>query len=183
MKKIGFSFGGLSVAGYGLLMALANTACGMSPLLHHADSVDGVIPTQSGSANDSVGERTSACEWSFPTVGLCAHHVWMKEPDRENEGSFRLVFFKPDQPTIAVEPSSVSNTASVFVKLWMPEMGHGSQKVVTIPAKDAQGANLPGEYDATEVYFVMGGTWEIHIQLKDASGNVLDSAKINYTAK
>jgi len=177
MKKMSLSLGV-----YALFLALANTACGMSPLLHHANPADGTDAITNDSTNDSIDHPASACEWSFPTLGLCAHHVWTKEPDRENEGSFRLVFFKPDQPAVAVDPSALGAT-TVFVKLWMPEMGHGSQKVVTIPAKDAQGASLAGEYDATEVYFVMAGNWEIYVQLKDAAGNVIDSAKINYTAK
>ncbi|MBI3554828.1 MAG: FixH family protein, partial [Deltaproteobacteria bacterium] len=57
----------------------------------------------------------------------------------------------------------------VGVKLWMPAMGHGSSPVNVAHAVDQGGANVPGVFKATNVYFVMPGDWDVHVQLKNGS--------------
>lgn len=161
------------LGGFLVTSAFTNIACGMSPLLNHSN------PNRPQSVTQAVNapqERT--CDWYFKSQDLCATYTWVKEPTREEEGSFKLIFFKAGAPAVNAEPIA----ASVFVKLWMPDMGHGSQKVVTVHSKDSRGNDLPGEFDATEVSFVMSGKWEIFVQLKDSAGKVLDQSKINYTA-
>jgi hypothetical protein len=156
---------------------LTQTACGASPMLNHTSPNRAVETGAITTGNDD----DSGCDLYFKSQNLCATLGWVKEPTRDEEGSFKLFFFNHDQG-LAQRPIGVDPDGTVFVKLWMPEMGHGSQKVVTSHSKNDQGDEVEGEYDSTEVYFVMSGKWEVIVQLKDAAGKVTDSAKVNYNA-
>ena len=50
----------------------------------------------------------------------------------------------------------------LHVFLWMPSMGHGSSPVKIQKVAD-------GEYDVTNVNFIMGGKWDLRIQLKEGN--------------
>lgn len=56
----------------------------------------------------------------------------------------------------------------------MPSMGHGSR-----PVKVEEVSGAIGVYDATNVIFIMGGPWEIWVQLKNGS-EILDQAKVDF---
>lgn len=152
-----------------LIGLIAGTAgCLQSPLLNHADA-------------DALGretqlERESACALSFAAQGFCASLHWITRPGEDAPGEFQLRFWRKSEATEAGPYSSP--TQSVGVKLWMPSMGHGSSPVQVSPAKDASGAVLPGIYDARSVNFVMGGAWEIWVQLKEGR-QVVEQAKID----
>ena len=109
---------------------------------------------------------------AFSKSDLCASLKWVKPASEEEKGTFRLRFFKKGAEGIAIDPGH-----PVAVKLWMPSMGHGSSPVKVAPLKSSTGSTLPGEYEVSEVYFVMPGAWEIWVQLKQGS-KVLDQAKI-----
>jgi hypothetical protein len=160
MKNISSIFGGLLLTG----TLFANVACGMSPLLNHAS------PNRAAESARISNDADGDCAVYFAIQNLCAQLSWVQEPTRDLEGSMHLVFNR--------EP----NAASVGVKLWMPEMGHGSQKVV-VKHTQRNEVDVDGEFDATEVFFVMPGKWEVIVQLKDASGTVIDSAKTSYVAQ
>lgn len=51
---------------------------------------------------------------------------------------------------------------SLHVYLWMPSMGHGSAPVKITKIND-------GEYDVSQVQFIMGGKWDVRFQLKDGN--------------
>lgn len=157
----------ISLVGF---LVLANTACGMSPLANHT------VPNRNVDTASVSNESTATCDLYFQTQDLCAKMIWSKEPTRSDEGAFKLYFFARSEVGSQAPTLSEPSAASVFVKLWMTTMGHGSQKVIT-----SHTAN--GTYDANEVFFVMGGNWDIIVQLKDAAGTVTDSAKVTYNAR
>ncbi len=51
------------------------------------------------------------------------------------------------------------------VVLWMPSMGHGSAPTKIQPYQDAQGRTLLGIYHVSNIYFMMGGDWDVNIAL------------------
>ena len=59
---------------------------------------------------------------------------------------------------------------NINVVLWMPSMGHGSAPTQVARATDANGNNIPGTFLVSNVYFMMGGDWEIRVTLTDAQG-------------
>lgn len=59
---------------------------------------------------------------------------------------------------------------NVEVVLWMPSMNHGSAPTQVERAVDAQGDILPGVYLVRNLYFIMGGDWEVRIILTDSLG-------------
>lgn len=170
----------------GLLLGLSlmSGACGLSPELHHvfpkrtvANITDLGIQTGASTASNPEG-----CPLYFKTQNMCANLGWVKEPTHDAEGVFRLYFWNKDQG-LAQQPFMEDPDAdSIHVKLWMPDMGHGSGLVQVSKAKDDAGELLDGIFEATGVYFVMPGKWDIIVELKDARGNVTDSSKLNYQA-
>jgi hypothetical protein len=149
--------------------ALLSIGCVDSPLLHHANA-----PGE----HDAVGggRLTEACPLSFAKFGACAAIDWTKTPTQTEKGAFRISFW--NAKTGSASGPFFDPGKTVFVKLWMPDMGHGSSPVKVSPAVDAAGAPIPGLYDATDVYFVMGGAWEIWVQLREGV-EVLDEAKLD----
>jgi hypothetical protein len=61
-------------------------------------------------------------------------------------------------------------TDNVDVVLWMPSMGHGSAPTQVERAVDANGNILKGVFNVRNVFFIMGGEWEVRVTLTDASG-------------
>jgi hypothetical protein len=47
---------------------------------------------------------------------------------------------------------------------------------------ESNGSPKTGVFRSTGVFFIMGGKWEIIVQLKDSSGAVKESAKMIYQA-
>ena len=146
---------------------LALMGCLQSPLLNHADAA-------APQPHPQVHEETPACPILFSHENLCASITWVKMPTDQEQGEFTLQFWGHAQT--ANPPTPIDPGYTVFVKLFMPSMGHGSSPVITTPAKDANGAELPGVYDVTNVFFIMPGAWEIRIQLKH-NNHIIDHAE------
>ncbi|MBL7542435.1 MAG: FixH family protein [Bdellovibrionaceae bacterium] len=70
----------------------------------------------------------------------------------------------------AKDHSLINTNDQVDVELWMPDMGHGSAPTHVNRSIDSQGKALTGQYVVSNVYFVMGGLWEIRITLTDPNG-------------
>lgn len=150
------------------ITAILLSACN-SPLLNHTNA--------SERGQSSLNETPTDCQISLAEVNLCASWSWDRQPTENEMGTAALRFWDAALGTEAgpyVNPSK-----EVFVKLWMPSMGHGSSPVTTAAAKDTGGANIPGVYEASKIYFVMPGKWEIWVQLKDA-GKLAAQGKLDY---
>lgn len=61
-------------------------------------------------------------------------------------------------------------TEDVEVVLWMPSMGHGSSPTQVERVVDAAGAVVSSTLRVRNVYFIMGGDWEVRVTLKSADG-------------
>jgi hypothetical protein len=144
--------------------ALLLLGCVDSPLLHHAN------------AQKSDPDQKNECPLAFARFDACGAIEWRTMPTNEEKGAFQISFW--NSKTGSASGPYVDPGKTVSVKLWMPDMGHGSSPVKITAALDANGAPVPGRYHATEVYFVMGGTWEIWVQLRDGAV-VLEEAKID----
>lgn len=156
--------------------------CLNSPLLNHADADQvraGASAANQGKNSDNAEAAVPAasCPFVFADQGLCASLEWKTLPTDEQKGAFVLRFW--DSRSGTEHGPYVNPPYSVGVKLWMPDMGHGSSPVKIAQAADASGAALPGVFNVTDVYFVMGGHWEIWVQLKQDK-QVVSQAKIGY---
>jgi hypothetical protein len=61
-------------------------------------------------------------------------------------------------------------TDDVEVVLWMPSMGHGSSPTQVERIADASGNIIEEALRVRNVYFIMGGDWEVRVTLKSADG-------------
>lgn len=59
---------------------------------------------------------------------------------------------------------------SIEVTLWMTAMGHGSAPTQVERAVDSNGNIIPGSFNVRNVYFIMGGEWEVRVTLTDDQG-------------
>jgi hypothetical protein len=141
-----------------------------SPLLNHADATDLV--------REPIHENDPGCPIEFPKSGLCATWSWEKLPNSQDYGTATLRFWVKNQGTAA--GPYVTPGQTVFVKLWMPSMGHGSSPVTTSPKLDSSGDKVPGIFESTGIFFVMPGAWEIWIQLKNGT-EIDDQSKFEIT--
>jgi len=149
------------------LLGCALLACN-SPILNHSNADDGFrAPQTNGDAS---------CPLEFPKHGLCASWTWEKMPTDQDLGGAQLRFWKKALGT--ENGPFVDPNDEVFVKLWMPDMGHGSSPVKTEKTLDSGGGVIPGVYEATKIFFVMPGHWEIWVQLKNGA-DLREQAKLD----
>ena len=70
-----------------------------------------------------------------------------------------LEFFDPKDKSVMMDP------AQIKVKLWMPELGHGSSPTTVTRVQR-------GVYRVDNMYFTRAGLWEIRIGVQDENGLV-----------
>lgn len=109
---------------------------------------------------------TLTCQATFQS-GHCVSLTWHTKPTEQDFGSFRFKIFRPESP------GTLEDLPNVSVVLWMPSMGHGSSPVSVT-------RQSVGAYLASEVFFSMGGEWEIRFQVK-AGQNVQDQASVPFS--
>ena len=81
---------------------------------------------------------------------------------------FIMKTWKKDSGTLSGPYQDLDKNLHIF--LWMPSMGHGS---VPVKIKKID----QGEYEVSDVHFIMGGKWEIKFQLKN-SNQVFDEVVV-----
>lgn len=140
-----------------LFFSVFFSSCGVSPILNHQDA-----------SAEEKSVPVSNCPLAFPNHGLCAELDWNAAPNDEDEAIFSLRFWKTAQGTEKFGPY-VDPSESVNVMIWMPAMGHGSSPIHLAHATDLTGAEIPGIFLGSAVYFLMPGAWDVHVQLKDGS--------------
>jgi hypothetical protein len=132
-------------------------------------------------ATANANAAPATCDFHFTTQNVCASFQWVSEPAHSAVGAFHLTFWDATQDSenpVLVTP----DTATVNVRLFMTSMGHGGGLVKVAQTLNEQGQPEVGQFDATQVRFVMSGPWEIIVELKDETGTVKDSAQISYRA-
>ena len=100
------------------------------------------------------------CAARFPRARLCARLEWTRKqsafemPTAEDAGEFILRL------------EGAPQSQELAVRLWMPEMGHGSEPVRVTQERDRSGKSVPGVYRVSQVLFSMKGAWEIQLELR-----------------
>lgn len=100
---------------------------------------------------------------SFANGAIHAHATWTQGPQSPAESVLRLEW-KNGADHSPVEPGRFR------VSLWMPDMGHGSAPTQIQRVLDERGEPILGSYDVRNVYFTMGGKWDVRVSLKLANG-------------
>lgn len=93
---------------------------------------------------------------------------WVDGPKR-GMSKFIMKTWKNDLGTMNGPYQDLPKSLNVFI--WMPSMGHGSSPVRLKKIND-------GEYEVSDVNFIMGGKWEVKFQLKDGS-HVFDETVVS----
>lgn len=94
--------------------------------------------------------------------GVHARLFWEVGPREGDPSQLRIEFMN------AATHSPTDIQAVPEVELWMSSMGHGSAPTRIQKVEQGQA----GVYRVTEVYFIMGGEWELRLKLKKANGEV-----------
>lgn len=93
------------------------------------------------------------CQCFFIKEKICLQIQWESQPSSNNFSSLIMTFTKENSDE-RIDPINTP-----FVMLWMSSMGHGSTPVTMEKISI-------GEYRASNIYFVMPGTWDVRFQLK-----------------
>ncbi len=151
-----------------VLESLLLNGCIGSPLLDHRDAQadPGYLALES-----------AACPLNFGKSEYCASVQWEETPSGEQEGKFLLRFWKYPEANEAGPYSDPPFTLKV--KLWMPEMGHGSSPVELGPLQDSGHAAVPGVFEVRHVFFPMPGRWEIWVYAFKGT-EIIEKAKLDY---
>jgi len=115
---------------------------------------------------------------SFANAGMQMAWRWEKDPIGTEEGILLLRTYKASTLDGLPEPTDV--TGALTMKLWMPDMGHGSSPTTVERLLDASGQIVPGSYRIKGIYFIMPGLWEMIFEIQEG-GVIRDSAKITLT--
>lgn len=101
----------------------------------------------------------------FARGALHAHAKWIVGPQVSQVSLLRIEWMngKTHTPTEPPGPFTVS--------LWMPDMDHGSAPTQLRRVLNPQGQVLTGVFDVYNVYFMMGGNWQVLIKLNYADGS------------
>ncbi len=157
-----------------ILFGVPQLACGASPLLNHRN------PTRNQGLTGPSDEAQDTCTLRFERSGMCGRLEWVRVPSDEETGIFLLRFTRVENGSFI--PADAPSGVRVAVKLWMPDMGHGSSPVKMVRPLNASGVPETGLYRAEEVHFVMPGAWEIRVIFKNESGAPVDQAVLPYQA-
>lgn len=88
-------------------------------------------------------------------ANICTDIIWNQGPSSQGESRFHIQF-----------DSELPESAVLEVILWMPSMNHGSAPVTVKRISNSS-------FEASKVFFIMPGDWEVRILLKDSSGSIL----------
>jgi hypothetical protein len=100
----------------------------------------------------------------FANGAVHAHATWVKGPQTPAESQLQIEWRDGGTHTPAEPPGTFA------VKLWMPDMGHGSSPVQITQTTDSSGKAITGTYLVSMMYFTMGGKWDVNVTLKYADG-------------
>ncbi len=150
-----------------IILSFVLSACLQSPILNHANA--------DSNSTASIDTKSADCAFEFNKLSLCAFIEWTKKPSDEEKGEFVIRFYDPKASS--AKGPYIDPGYTVSSKLWMPSMGHGSSPVKVNQLIGSDSKPVVGVYNASEVYFMMPGLWEIYIILKQDK-TVIDQAKI-----
>lgn len=128
------------------------------------------LPTENSQAVKTKTVSGYDCSLKFKKFDLCLGYTWQKLPTDEEPGTMTIRLFELDPadgfPLLKNPPQTL------FVKLWMPDMGHGSSPVQLTHVS-------AGTYHAKNIFFTMPGAWWIQFQIREGS-EVSDEIRVDY---
>jgi hypothetical protein len=92
-------------------------------------------------------------------------HATFQSPPEVSKEAFLILEIKDVSTHQTIEIGD-----DVEVVLWMPSMNHGSAPTQVERAVDAEGNIRHGVYFVRNIYFIMGGDWEVRVTLTDLMG-------------
>ena len=110
------------------------------------------------------GHEPGLIHLKFAQGSIHAHAKWTQGPRTPDESTLHLEWKK------GTDHSPVEPPGTFSVKLYMPTMKHGSSPTQMQRVLDAKGQPLVGVYNVSNIYFTMGGDWDVQIALKSPSG-------------
>jgi hypothetical protein len=123
----------------------------------------------------AASAQAAKCDLNFKKSKLCGQIKWVvlpknvEMPTAKDRAEF-LLTLSPGQNKKAAANTSADKSSTlpdeVIVKPFMPAMGHGSQPTVVTVEVDATGKAIPRIYRVKDVYFTMGGEWELRVELR-----------------
>lgn len=146
-----------------LPIAAVMLGCGYSPLLNHHEAP--LLGESEAPASELFELQPFTPAFDLSVVQLRVGLKWIQKQTEDQAGKFQILFWRETGNT-ATPFEFVSPAQEVFVKLWMPDHGHGSSPVKVAPALDADGKVVSGLYDCANVFFSMPGKWEIRVILR-----------------
>lgn len=119
---------------------------------------------------------TSSDHQQHQPAGINAHlafknntlHMHANIPNEIKTTEDAVIYLQAMDPAVH-GPTDIEDQVSV--ELWMPDMGHGSSPTQVKRATDESGQVIPGAFIVSNVYFIMGGKWEVRVTLTSADGN------------
>lgn len=128
-----------------LVLLFFITSCGESPLFNHKMEKNGFF-------SDGLAQTA---DYHFAKTKFHFTVDWVTGPVL-GESKFIIKSWHKDTGTISGPYQDLPYNLHVY--LWMPSMGHGSADV-KLKKIDK------GEYEISNVYLIMAGKWNIHVQL------------------
>lgn len=136
----------------------------MKTIVKSVALVAALVIGQFASAHEGHDHPPLAGHLSYKQNTLHLHATFPTAPVVNQESL--LVLEAKDAKTH--QPTELND--NIEVVLWMPSMGHGSAPTQVERAVDANGDLLSGVFNVRNVYFIMGGDWEVRVTLTDAQG-------------
>lgn len=107
-------------------------------------------------------EVSGPCGLSF-TNGICLDVTWNEKPIERQSLSLNLRTFRLNAGSSMATLEDLTETLTI--EAVMPDMGHGTSPVRIEKLKT-------GVYRVSEIYFSMGGEWELRFHKRSARGDV-----------
>lgn len=127
--------------------------------------ITGILLSPFAFAHEGHNHPPTMSHLVFAKGELHAHATWQVGP-RESEESILRIEWKNGANHQPTEPNG-----QFKVQLWMPDMGHGSAPTQVQRVLGQQGNPMVGVYDVYNVYFIMGGHWQVNVTLTYANGS------------
>lgn len=106
---------------------------------------------------------------NFPQRGVEIEASFTTPPELMKRGQMKLQVLDPKSR----QPIEIADVVKVTPYMFMPGGGgHGSRPTTVTRPVDAQGHIPPGLYQVDNVFFTMGGKWEVRVELKSSDGRV-----------
>lgn len=106
---------------------------------------------------------------NFPQRGVEVEASFTTPPELMKRGQMKLQVVDPKSR----QQIEIADSVKVTPYMFMPGGGgHGSRPTTITRPVDAQGQISPGLYQVDNVFFTMGGKWEVRVELKSSDGRV-----------